>query len=249
MKAVIMAGGRGSRLRKLTTQRPKPMLPLLNKPVLAHLLNLLKHHQITDVVITVRYLAEQIKNYFGDGRDRGMAIQYAIENSPLGTAGSVKNAESYLGDEPFLVISGDAITDFDLSSVLQFHRDKQAAVTMVLKHVADPLEYGVVVTDAGGRIRHYLEKPDHGQVISNTVNTGIYVLEPEVLAMMKPNEVYDFSYDIFPRLLSQNIPLFGYLANGYWCDIGTIQRYRQATHDALVGKVKHIDRGSGLVVA
>ena len=225
------------------------MLPLLNKPVLAHLLNLLKHHQITDVVITVRYLAEQIKNYFGDGRDRGMAIQYAIENSPLGTAGSVKNAESYLGDEPFLVISGDAITDFDLSSVLQFHRDKQAAVTMVLKHVADPLEYGVVVTDAGGRIRHYLEKPDHGQVISNTVNTGIYVLEPEVLAMMKPNEVYDFSYDIFPRLLSQNIPLFGYLANGYWCDIGTIQRYRQATHDALVGKVKHIDRGSGLVVA
>ena len=243
MKAVIMAGGRGSRLGKLTTQCPKPMLPLLNRPVLAHILNLLKHHQITDVVFTVHYLAEQIKNYFGDGRDLGMAIQYAIEYSPLGTAGSVKNAQPYLDDEPFLVMSGDAITDIDLSSVLQFHWDKQAVATMVLKHVADPLEYGVVVADPGECIRYYLEKPTQSQIISHTVNTGIYVLGPEVLAMMKPSQVYDFSCDIFPRLLSQNSLLFGYPADGYWCDIGTIQRYRQARHDALVGKVKHINRG------
>jgi mannose-1-phosphate guanylyltransferase/phosphomannomutase len=243
MKAIIMAGGRGSRLHGLTVQYPKPMLPFLNKPVLAHILNLLKYHRITEVVITVQYLAEQIWSYFGDGHTLGMVIHYAVEETPLGTAGSVKNAQPYLDNEPFLVISGDIITDIDLSGAWQFHQAKEALATLVLKRVTDPLGYGIVVTDWEGRIRHYLEKPDYIEVVSSMINTGIYILDPEVLNMMKPNRAYDFSYDIFPQLVRQNAPIFGCLTAGYWGDMGSIQGYMAATADALMGRVKHIDRG------
>jgi mannose-1-phosphate guanylyltransferase/phosphomannomutase len=242
MKAVVMAGGSGSRLRPLTVGRPKPMIPLINKPVLAHILDLLKLHNITDVIITVQYLADHIEDYFGDGSSLGLTIRYSVEETPLGTAGSVKNARQYL-DDTFLVISGDAVTDIDLSAVLQFHKEREALATLTLKSVADPLEYGIVATDGESRITQFLEKPSWSQVVSDTVNTGIYVLEPEVLNPLEPNVAYDFSQDVFPTLLEKGAALFGYVVDGYWCDIGNIQAYISATGDVLEGKVRHINLG------
>jgi mannose-1-phosphate guanylyltransferase/phosphomannomutase len=242
MKAVVMAGGSGARLRPLTVERPKPMVAMVNKPVLAHILDLLKVHNFSEVVITVQYLANLIEDYFGDGSGLGMTIHYSVEEVPLGTAGSVKNAQQYL-DETFLVISGDAVTDIDLSAIVRFHQEKQALATLTLKSVANPLDYGLVVTDSNGRITQFLEKPGWSQVISDAANTGIYVLEPEVLDRLEPNVAYDFSQDVFPPLLSEGAPLFGYVADGYWCDVGNIQAYMQATADVLAGKVRHINLG------
>jgi len=219
------------------------MIPFINKPVLAHILKLLKRHRFTEVIITVQYLADQIQAYFGNGSDLGITIHYAVEERPLGTAGSIKNAQPFLDDETFLVISGDIITDIDLAKALRFHRQKQATATLVLKQVADLQGYGVVATDCGGRITQYQEKPDGKQIISNTINTGIYFLEPDVLATMKPNQPYDFSYNIFPLLLRRKALLFGYVAADYWSDIGTIASYLETTADVLAGKVKHIDLG------
>ena len=243
MKAVVMAGGSGSRLRPLTVGRPKPMVPIVNKPALAHILDLLKHHNISEVVITAQYMADHIEDYFGDGSSLGLTLHYSVEETPLGTAGSVKNAAHYL-DDTFVVISGDAVTDIDLSDILRFHHEKGSLATITLKSVPDPLDYGIVITDDEGHITQFLEKPGWGQVISDTVNTGIYVLEPEVLDLLQPNQVYDFSKDLFPTLLSKGMPLYGYIADGYWCDIGNIQAYMTATADVLEGKVRHINLGN-----
>jgi mannose-1-phosphate guanylyltransferase / phosphomannomutase len=237
LKAIVMAGGFGNRLRPFTLTCPKPMLPLVHQPVLAHILDLLKRHYFSEVIIATHYLPEQIQDYFGDGRHRGMTLHYSVEELPLGTAGSVKKAEAYLDDEPFLVISGDIVTDIELSQVVQFHREKGALATLALTQVANPTQYGVVLTDDVGHIRQYQEKPSHQQVVSNFVNTGIYVLEPKVLDGMKPDTACDFSYDIFPRMLKQNQALFGYLAEGYWRDMGTIQSYQQCLVDIRAGKV------------
>jgi mannose-1-phosphate guanylyltransferase / phosphomannomutase len=237
LKAIVMAGGFGNRLHPFTLNCPKPMLPLINQPVLAHILDLLQCHHFSEVIIATHYLPEQIQDYFGDGRHRGMNLHYSVGKLPLGTAGSVKNAQAYLDDEPFLVISGDIVTDINLSQVVRFHREKDALATLALTHVADPTQYGVVITDDAGHIRQYLEKPSHQQVISNFVNTGIYVLEPKLLDDMKPNTAYDFSYDIFPRMLNRNEALFGYLAEGYWRDMGTMQSYQQSLVDVRAGKV------------
>jgi mannose-1-phosphate guanylyltransferase/phosphomannomutase len=240
MKAIILAGGFGTRLHPFTLKCPKPMIPLANKPVLAHTLDLLKRHFFSEVVIAVHYLGEQIEAYFGNGHSLGLALRYAVEEKPLGTAGSIKNAQPYLDRGTFLVISGDIVTDIDLSKAIHFHRQKEALATVVLKQVANPQEYGVVVTDQSGRIRQYLEKPDRQPIISNRVNTGIYILEPKIFDYMEPHKAYDFSYDIFPLLVSQNAPLFGYRTEGYWRDIGTVQSYRQAEADVVAGKVSHI---------
>ncbi len=240
MKAIVLAGGLGTRLHPFTLKYPKPMIPLANKPVLAYILNLLKYHHFSDVIITVQYLAEQIQNYFGNGCSLGLTLRYAVEERPLGTAGSIKNAQPYLDDKTFLVISGDIVTDIDLSKAVHFHRQKQALATVVLKRVTNPHEYGVVVADRSGRIRQYLEKPERQSIISNMVNSGIYILEPEVLDYMEPNQAYDFSYDIFPLLVAQNAPFFGYVADGYWRDIGMVQSYTQVKADVLAGKVNHI---------
>lgn len=243
MKAVMMAGGFGSRLYPLTVGYPKPMIPLVNKPVLAHILNLLKLHDFSQVIITVRYLAHQIQDYFGDGSCLGMKIHYAVEDTPLGTAGGVKNTQPYLDDEPFLVISGDILTDINLSEIIHFHGANKAKATLALKEVIDPQGYGLVMTDTGGRITAYLEKPDARQIDSKTINSGIYVLEPEILDNLEPEMAYDFSYDVFPGLLAQGTPIFGKRVAGYWRDIGTLQSYSEATFDVLTGKVKHIDLG------
>ena len=236
MKAVVMAGGEGSRLRPLTSGVPKPLVPVVGKPVMEHILRLLKKHGITDVVVTLQYLGSAIRDYFGDGSDFGVDITYVVEDSPLGTAGSVKNAQEFL-DEPFIVISGDALTDIDLTRVMQFHEEKGAAATIVLTSVPNPLEYGVVITNPDGTINRFLEKPSWGEVFSDQVNTGIYIIEPTVLDMMPPATVVDWSSDVFPKMLASAMPLYGFLAPGYWCDIGNIQTYYQANWDALEGRV------------
>ncbi|MGI5915448.1 MAG: sugar phosphate nucleotidyltransferase [Anaerolineae bacterium] len=237
MKAVVMAGGAGTRLRPLTINRPKPMVPMVNKPVIAHILELIKRHGITDVVITLQYMAESIQDYFGDGQSHGMNIQYSIEQTPLGTAGSVKQAQPLL-DDTFIVISGDAVTDIDLSAVIEYHRSRQALATLTLYRVSNPLEYGVVIIDENGRVQRFQEKPSWGEVISDTVNTGIYVLEPQVLDYFEPEISYDFSKNLFPMMLEKGDPMFGYVADGYWCDVGNLAEYIRATGDILHGRVR-----------
>ncbi|PYG87439.1 mannose-1-phosphate guanylyltransferase/phosphomannomutase [Ruminiclostridium sufflavum DSM 19573] len=236
MKAVIMAGGEGSRLRPLTCNRPKPMVPIVNKPVMEHIIELLKKHGIKDIAVTLAYMPQIIKDYFGDGSEFGVNLKYYTEENPLGTAGSVKNAEAFL-NETFIVISGDALTDIKLDRALEFHKKSEALVTLVLKKVENPIEYGVVVTHQNGRISRFLEKPSWGEVFSDTVNTGIYVIEPQVLSCIKENQIFDFSKDLFPVLLEQNKPMFGYVTEDYWCDIGDMDAYITVHNDILDRKV------------
>jgi len=236
MKAVVMAGGEGSRLRPLTIGRPKPMVRIVNKPCMEHILDLLKRHGITEVVVTLQYLASTVQDYFGDGSSLGMKISYSIEETPLGTAGSVKNAQHLLKDT-FVVISGDAVTDINLSEIIRFHQERKSMATLTLYRVPNPLEYGVVITGDDGHIRQFLEKPSWGEVFSDTVNTGIYVLEPSVLDYVEPGRPVDFSQDVFPQMLKNGDPLYGYVATGYWCDVGNLQEYVRANADVLQGKV------------
>jgi mannose-1-phosphate guanylyltransferase / phosphomannomutase len=231
-----MAGGEGSRLRPLTSRRPKPLVPVVGLPVMEHILDLLRRHGITEVVVTLAYLGADIRNHFGDGGDFGMSIEYVVEDSPLGTAGSVRNA-AHLLDDTFVVISGDALTDFDLTWAVQEHRRRGSHATIVLYSVPNPLEYGVVVTDQDGAVRRFLEKPSWGEVFSDQANTGIYVIEPQVLDYVKPGISFDWSQDVFPQMLRRHDPLYGIVAAGYWCDIGNIQSYLQANWDALEGRV------------
>jgi mannose-1-phosphate guanylyltransferase/phosphomannomutase len=237
MRAVVMAGGEGTRLRPLTSNQPKPMVPILGKPCMEHILELLRAHGFEDVVITVAFLPQAIRSYFGDGENLGLNIEYSVEESPLGTAGSVRLGSDRL-DETFLVISGDALCDIDLGKIVEFHKEKGAAVTIGLKSVDNPLEFGIVVTDDDGRVERFLEKPSWGQVFSDTINTGIYVLEPEVLRHIPTDRPYDFSKELFPLLLEMGRPIYGYVCDGYWQDIGNLDQYRQANFDALDEKVR-----------
>jgi mannose-1-phosphate guanylyltransferase/phosphomannomutase len=236
MKAVVMAGGEGSRLRPLTINRPKPMVPLVDRPVMAHIIELLKIHGITDIVVTVQYLANVIQDHFGDGSSYGVHIEYSLEDQPLGTAGSVKNAEQLL-KEPFIVISGDALTDFDLSKIIEFHNARGAMATITLTRVPNPLEYGVIIVDEHGAVKQFLEKPRWSEVISDTVNTGIYVLEPAVFKYIEKGKFTDWAKDVFPQMLRKDEPLFGYVAEGYWTDVGTIEEYIRASRDYMSGLV------------
>ena len=238
MKAVVMAGGEGTRLRPMTANQPKPLLPVVNKPIMEHVLLLLKRHGFTETVVTVQFLASLVRNYFGDGEDVGMSLQYATEEMPLGTAGSVKNAEDALRDEPFLVISGDALTDMDLTALVDYHKENSALVTVALTRVPNPLEFGIIIVDEDGRIQRFLEKPTWGQVFSDTVNTGIYVMEPEVLAEVPAGVSVDWSGDVFPQLLKSGAPLYGWIADGYWEDVGSHESYLKAQADVLSGRVE-----------
>jgi mannose-1-phosphate guanylyltransferase/phosphomannomutase len=237
MKAVVMAGGEGSRLRPLTSRRPKPLAPVANKPVMEHIIDLLRKHGFTEIVATLHYLADEIESYFGDGSAFGVSMQYVVEDTPLGTAGAVKLAAELLGNEPFLIISGDALTDLDLTDLVADHRRSGASATITLQRVTNPLEFGVVITDESQRITRFLEKPSWGEIFSDTINTGIYVLDASVLDYMERGKAYDFSRDIFPRLLHEGKLVSGYVATGYWTDIGNLQQYQQANYDALTGKV------------
>jgi mannose-1-phosphate guanylyltransferase/phosphomannomutase len=238
MKAVVMAGGEGSRLRPLTSTRPKPLAPVANKPVMHHIVDLLRKHGVTEIVATLHYLADEIENYFGDGSDFGVRMRYVVEDSPLGTAGAVKMAEPYLKDERFFIISGDALTDIDLAAMDAYHVANGSAATIALKRVSNPLEFGVVVTDGRGRITRFLEKPSWGEVFSDTINTGIYILEPGIFDLMEIGRAYDFSQDLFPKMLYDGKPLYGSITTDYWTDIGNLQQYAEANYDALNGHVR-----------
>jgi mannose-1-phosphate guanylyltransferase / phosphomannomutase len=232
-----MAGGEGTRLRPLTSNQPKPMVPIVGKPCMEHILELLRGHGFDDVIVTVAFLPQAIRGYFGGGDSLGIDISYSVEESPLGTAGSVRLAADQL-DEPFIVISGDALCDLDLRRLVQTHEEKNAAVTIGLKAVENPLEFGIVVTDDDGRIERFLEKPSWGQVFSDTINTGIYVIDPECLRHIPTDRPYDFAKELFPLLLEMGRPLYGCVLDGYWQDIGNLDQYRQANYDALDGKIE-----------
>ncbi|GAB4546813.1 MAG: mannose-1-phosphate guanyltransferase [Pleurocapsa sp.] len=238
MRAVLMAGGSGTRLRPLTCDLPKPMVPVLNRPIAEHIINLLKRHHIKEIIATLYYLPDVMRDYFQDGKDFGVEMTYAVEeDQPLGTAGCVKNIQQWL-DDTFVTISGDAITDFDLEAAIAFHRQKKSKATLILTRVPNPVEFGVVITDEDGKINRFLEKPSLSEIFSDTVNTGTYILEPEVLDYLPENEESDFSKDLFPLLLEKGEPMYGYIAEGYWCDVGHLEAYREAQYDALEKKVK-----------
>jgi len=236
-KAIIMAGGAGTRLRPLTSNRPKPMIPVINKPVIEHAINLLKKHGIKDIVLSLFYLPENIQNYFGDGSDWDVNITYSVEETPLGTAGGVKQAiGDYKGS--FIVLSGDGIIDFDITDILKYHKEKSSPFTIVLKRVNKPTEYGIVITNEDGKIEKFLEKPAWSEVFSDTANTGMYVINSDLIDEHIPeNENFDFSLDLFPILQKNNIPLFGYISDGYWCDVGNISTFRDVHTDILDGIV------------
>jgi mannose-1-phosphate guanylyltransferase / phosphomannomutase len=237
MKAVVMAGGEGTRLRPMTSSMPKPLLPVANRPIMEHVLRLLKRHGLNETVVTVQFLASLVRNYFGDGEELDMELNYANEEKPLGTAGSVKNAEEALKDDSFLVISGDALTDFDLTELIDYHKRKGAFVTVCLTRVPNHLEFGITIVDDDGRVERFLEKPTWGQVFSDTVNTGIYVMEPEVFDYVDPDVSVDWSGDVFPQLMKEGKPVYGFIAEGYWEDVGTHESYVKAQADVLEGKV------------
>jgi mannose-1-phosphate guanylyltransferase/phosphomannomutase len=237
MKAVIMAGGEGTRLRPLTSNSPKPMLPLVNEPMMEHIVRLLRQHGFDEIVVTVAFMANHIRTYFGDGSDFGVRMVYASEEMPLGTAGSVRNAMEEL-DERFLVISGDVLTDLDLSAIVKAHEENQALATIGLVRVDNPLEFGIVITREDGSIERFLEKPSWGQVFSDTINSGIFVLEPEIFEHIEPDRSVDFSSEVFPALLEQGLPLFGAVGEGYWEDVGTLEAYLRAHKDILDGRVQ-----------
>ncbi|MBW8825479.1 MAG: NTP transferase domain-containing protein [Acidobacteria bacterium] len=249
MKAVIMAGGEGTRLRPLTSNQPKPMMPIANRPMMEHIVQLLQRHGFDEVVVTVAFLANHIRSYFGDGSEFGVHMSYATEETPLGTAGSVRNAMAELTDERFLVISGDVLTDIDLSRVVAYHEERGALATIGLTHVENPLEFGIVITRDDGTVERFLEKPGWGEVFSDTVNNGIFVLEPEIFDYIDAGRSVDFSGEVFPRLLEEGRPLYGCITEGFWEDVGTLDAYVRAHKDVLDGRVEvdipgfRIDRG------
>ncbi|MTI69527.1 MAG: nucleotidyl transferase [Firmicutes bacterium] len=236
IKAVVMAGGKGTRLRPLTCDLPKPMVPILNKPIMEYSIELLRKYGIKDIAVTMAYLPSVITDYFTTGDHWGVNLKYYIEKSPLGTGGSVKNADDFL-DDTFIVISGDALTDIDISKAIKFHKEKNSKATLLLKKESVPLEYGVIITDEDDKIVRFLEKPSWGEVFSDTINTGIYILEPEVLDYFNKGENFDFSKDLFPKLLEDKIPMYGYVIENYWSDVGDLNSYKDTQFDILKGKV------------
>jgi mannose-1-phosphate guanylyltransferase / phosphomannomutase len=237
MKAAIMAGGKGTRLRPLTSNQPKPMIPIANVPCMEHVVNLLKRHGFEYMLATLQFMPEVVRDYFGDGSYWGVRIEYSIEEDPLGTAGSVQFAEDRL-TERFIIVSGDVLTDADLGKAVSFHEERGAEITLILKEVEDPSEFGIVVVDdEDGRVKRFLEKPDEGEVFSYTANTGIYVVEPDVLKHIPEGQEYDFSEDLFPKFLEEGHPMYGYVMDGYWQDIGNIGQYMAAQRAVLDDKV------------
>lgn len=248
MKAVILSGGEGRRLRAVTGETPKPLVPLLGRPLLEHILLLLKKHGVTEVCCAVKYRAEEIMARIGDGSALGVHVEYRREREALGTAGAVKNCADFTGDEDFLVLSGDAACDFDLTALMKAHRDSGAAATLALYRDRAPLRYGLAVTDGNSRVRAFIEKPGWSRVVTDLVNTGIYVLTPRAMAAVPEGTVFDFGKDLFPLLLRRGEPILGYSPAGYWADVGTPLSYYRCCVDALEGRLK-LQPGEGFAVA
>lgn len=239
MKAIILAGGGGERLRPLTAETPKPMVPLLGAPLLEHSLRLLRRHGIREVALTLHYLSEVIEDYFGDGSELGMELHCFREEEPLGTAGAVARCRDFWqGEDAVLVLSGDALWNLDLDASLDFHRRGRWCATLLLHRARRPLEYGLVRTGQGGRVLGFVEKPGWGQVFTDQVNTGIYLLGQSALEAIPRDKPCDFARDLFPSLLAQDVPLGGYVPDGYWKDIGDTTAYLEAVRDALEGRVR-----------
>lgn len=238
MKAIIMAGGEGKRLKPVTGDTPKPLAMLCGRPIMEHIILLLKQHGITDICAALKYRPDDIIKYFGSGERLGVHMEYRIESTALGTAGGVKNCSDFYGDEDFLVISGDAACDFDISGIISEHERRSPAATVALYPEPEPLRYGLALCDREGYIRSFIEKPDWSRVVTNLVNTGIYILTPRAMAQVPEGIEYDFAKDLFPSLLRDGEKLFGCPADGYWCDIGTPKSYFECCADALSGKLR-----------
>lgn len=234
---MVLAAGAGTRLRPITFETPKPMVPVANRPVLHHVLDNLSHYGIRDAVLNLHSKPEQIKRYCGDGTRWGMRIRYSPEAKLLGTAGGVKKVQDFFKDGTFLVVSGDGLHDVDYSALAAFHKKSGSLATMVVKAIDTRFDYGVTLTGPGGRIKGFREKPSWGDVFSNQVNTGIYMFEPEVFRYI-PQGVYDFGHQLWPKLLKLRKPIFAWEWKGYWCDVGNLHEYRKSQVDALDGKVR-----------
>jgi len=235
MKAVILVGGEATRLRPLTCNIPKAMVPVLNTPFMEYVIRHLSEHQIKDITLAQSHLPQSIESYFGDGRQFGVKLSYTVEDTPLGTAGAVKNAERYL-DETFLVLNGDIFTDLDITAMINLHLERKAKATIALTPVDDPTSYGVIETNAQGRVKRFLEKPSWSQVTTNMINAGTYVLEPEILEHIPPQTNFSFERELFPLLLDQGKPIYAYPSSAYWIDIGSPEKYFQLHRDLLSGK-------------
>jgi len=237
MKAVVMAGGFGTRIQPLTNSRPKPMLPILNRPMMEHTMMMLKDLGITEFIVLLYFKPDIIKDYFGDGSDFGIKVSYVTPTDDYGTAGAVKLAQELIGDENFIIISGDLVTDFDFRKIFDFHKKSKAKLSIGLTSVENPLEFGVVIANKENVIEKFLEKPSWGEVFSDTINTGIYIIEPEILNFIPEGENFDFGKDLFPLLMQQNVPLMGFSLNGYWRDVGNPESYRDVYEDILNNRV------------
>ena len=243
MKAVVMAGGFGNRIQPLTNSRPKPMLPIINKPMMEHTMMTLKDLGVKEFIVLLYFKPEIIKDYFGDGSDFGIKVSYVVPDDDYGTAGAVKLAQELIGDDNFIIISGDLVTDFDFQKIFDYHAQKKSKLTITLTSVDNPLEFGVVIANEEGKIEKFLEKPSWGEVFSDTINTGIYIIEPEILNYIPKNEEFDFAKDLFPLLMREDIDLMAGYAEGYWRDVGNPESYRDVYDDILTGKVELQARG------
>lgn len=237
IKAMVLAAGAGTRLRPLTYETPKPMVPVVNRPVLHHVLDNLLRHGVKDVMVNLHAQPDQVRGYCGDGSRWSLKVDYSLEAKLLGTAGAIKKVEGFLKGGPFFVMSGDGLSDIDLGEMLAFHRRHKSLATMAIKAIDSRFDYGVTLTNGGGRIKGFLEKPSWGDVFSNKVNTGIYLFEPEVLRHI-PRGVYDFGHQLWPKLLKLRKPIFAYETKNYWCDVGNLGEYRRCQHDVLEGITK-----------
>jgi mannose-1-phosphate guanylyltransferase/phosphomannomutase len=237
MKAVVMAGGFGSRIQPLTNSRPKPMLPIINRPMMEHTMMMLKSIGITEFIVLLYFKPDIIQDYFKDGSDFGIKISYVIPDDDYGTAGAVKLAQKLIGDENFIIISGDLVTDFDFTKILDFHKNRDSKLSIVLTSVENPLQFGVVIANEDNVIEKFLEKPSWGEVFSDTINTGIYIIEPEILDYIPENKNFDFAKDLFPLLMQSDVELMGYSLDGYWRDVGNPESYRDVYDDILDKRV------------
>ena len=244
MKAIILVGGEATRLRPLTPNTPKALLPVLNTPFLTHVFRRLRSHGISDIILTQSHFAKAIGDYFGDGSELGINLHYVIEEVTLGTAGAVKNSEALL-DEPFLVLNGDVFTDLDDTAMTAFHREKNAKVTIALTPVTDPTSYGLVETNSEGRVLRFLEKPSPDQITTNMINAGTYVIEPEVLNRIPSRTKFSFERELFPLLLERGEPVYAYASDAYWIDMGTPENYFQLHKDLLKGRSSQYDTDEG----
>lgn len=237
LKAMILAAGAGTRLRPLTYELPKPMVPIVNRPVVHHVLDNLVRHDIHEVVMNLHSKPEQLMGYCGNGAQWALDIKYSLEPKLMGTAGAIKKVQSHLEKGPFIVMSGDGLSDVDITALYEFHRRKKSIATMVVKAVDSRFDYGVTLAKEGGRITGFMEKPSWGDVFSNKVNTGIYLFEPEVFKYIPSGTIYDFGKELWPKLLKMKKPIYAWEWKGYWCDVGNLPEYRRAQVDSLDGHV------------